>query len=100
MIRIGIILVSFVLCGSAGAADLWELANSKRDVHRFSTLFTAQDVRDRLSTEDGIDAAIDWCKRTAVTRVYIESFRDGYQAGRQTLLHAKELFQKAGIYVS
>ena len=39
------------------ADRLWELARSKQNVHRFSTLLTAQDVRDRLSTEKGLAAA-------------------------------------------
>ncbi len=33
--------------------SLWDLARSKAEVHRFSTLMTAQDVRDRLSTRGG-----------------------------------------------
>ena len=54
--------------------DLWKLANEKRDILRFSTLFTAQDVRDR-SDQEGLEKAIQWCKQTAVTHVYVESFR-------------------------
>jgi len=84
----------------ADSANLWELAKSKQTVHRFSTLITAQQVRDHLSTEKGIDAAIDWCKKTAVSKVYVEVFRDGYQAKRETLQHAKERFAAAGIEVS
>ena len=84
----------------AGATNLWNLARSKPQAHRFSTLCTAQDVRDRLSTDEGIDSAIDWCKKTAVTKVYIETFRDGYQAERPALLHAKERFLAAGFAVS
>jgi hypothetical protein len=76
------------------------LAKAKQDVHRFSTLFPAQQVRDHLSSESGIDAAIDWCRKTAVTKVYIEVFRDGYQAKRETLLHAKQRFMAAGFEVS
>lgn len=88
--------------GAAGGdpADLWSLARSKSQVHRFSTLFTAQDVRDRLSSDEGIDAAIDWCKRTAVTKVYVETFRDGYQAERPALEHAKQRLAAAGLAVS
>ena len=82
------------------AIDVWELAQSKKQVHRFSTLFAAQNVRDYLSTEDGINAAIDWCKKTAVTKVYLETFRDGYLANRDTLQHAKERFLSAGFDVS
>jgi hypothetical protein len=95
-----------LVCGSpAVAADqradgLWDLAKAKRDIHRFSTLFTAQQVRDQLSTQNGIDTAIDWCRKTAVTKVYIEAFRDGYQADRKALQNGKERFQAAGFEVS
>jgi hypothetical protein len=82
------------------SAKLWDLAKAKQGIHRFSTLFTAHQVRDHLSTEGGIDAAIDWCRRTGVTKVYIEAFRDGYQAKREALRHAKERFQAAGFEVS
>ena len=99
------ILVTLVCGGPALAEDqqaagLRDLAKAKQHIHRFSTLFTAQQVRDNLSTPSGIDAAIDWCRKTAVTKVYIEVFRDGYQARRETLQHAKERFQAAGFEVS
>jgi len=81
-------------------ADLWNLAVQFRDLHRFSTIFTAQDVRDRLSTDEGIDAAINWCRTTGITKVYIEEFRDGYQAEKSALLHAKKRFIDAGFEVS
>jgi hypothetical protein len=82
------------------AAELWDLAKAKQEIHRFSTLFTAQQVRDYLSTEGGIDAAIGWCRKTAVTKVYIEVFRDGYQARREALQQARQRFQAAGLEVS
>jgi hypothetical protein len=82
------------------AIGLWNLANTKSQTHRFSTLLTAQDVRDRLSSEDGISAAIDWCRKTGVTKVYMEAFRDGYQAKREALQNAKQLFRAAGFEVS
>jgi hypothetical protein len=83
-----------------GQTDLWGLARSQAATHRFSTLFTAHDVKNHLSTEEGIDTAVSWCKRTAVTKVYLESFRDGYQAERAALQHAKERFLAAGFEVS
>jgi hypothetical protein len=95
-----------LFCGGAAlaedqpAAELWDLAKAKQGIHRFSTLFTAHQVRDNLSSEGGIDAAIDWCRKTAVTKVYVEAFRDGYQAKREALQHAKERFQAAGFEVS
>jgi hypothetical protein len=81
-------------------SDLWNLAMQNAGLHRFSTLFTAHDVRDRLSSEDGLSQAASWCKRTAVTKVYVEEFRDGYRADRATVLRAKEFFEKAGFQVS
>src|SRR5512136_1017213 len=84
----------------SSGADLWDLAKRSRGTHVFSTLFPAQDVRDRLSTNEGVTAAIEWCKRTAVTKVYIESFRSGYQADRAVLLKAKQRFLDAGFEVS
>jgi hypothetical protein len=81
-------------------ADLGQLARQAESVHRFSTLFTAQDVRQRLSSEEGLRQALDWCQQTAVTKVYIEEFRDGYQADRETIQKAKERFRRAGFAVS
>jgi hypothetical protein len=81
-------------------ASLWDLAKAKAQVHRFSTLFPAHDVRDHLSSEEGLAAAIDWCRRTAVTKVYIEVFRSGYQAQAKTLQRAKERFLATGFEVS
>jgi len=80
--------------------DLWELANENRDLLKFSTLFTAQDVRDLLSSDEGLNNAIEWCKQTAVTHVYVESFRDGYTAEKSALEKAKKSFLDAGIDVS
>ena len=80
--------------------SLWDLAAKEAKSHRFSTLFTAQDVRNTLSSEEGLANAIDWCKRTAVSQVYIECFRDGYQAERAALTNAMARFRAAGIGVS
>ena len=82
------------------AQALWDLAKENADVLRISTLFTAQNVRDHLAGEQGIDEAIGWCKTTGVTRVFLETFRGSYTAPRETLEHAKERFEKAGIAVS
>ena len=81
-------------------SSLWDLAQREKGNHRFSTLFTAQDVRDRLSKDRGINEAIAWCKQTAVSKVYIEEFRDGYQSERAIILRAKDRFLKEGFEVS
>ena len=93
------VVVAAVLA-RAEAQPLWDLANQNKGTLRISTLFTAQDVRGHLSTEDGLNAAIDWCKKTGVTHAFIESFRDGYQADKQALEHAKARFRDAGLDVS
>jgi len=82
------------------APAVWDLAKSKQAVHRFSTLFTAHDVREHLATEDAIKTALSWCKRTGVTKVYIESFRDGYQAPRGLLQSARDRFRAEGFETS
>src|SRR6266496_5160302 len=79
-ITISVLTLAATIVGVAastapGATNLWELANGSATTHRFSTLFTAHDVRNHLSVDQGIGAAIDWCKSTAVTKVYLESFR-------------------------
>jgi hypothetical protein len=66
----------------------------------WSTLFTAQDVRDHLSTEQGRQAALEFCRKMGITKVYIEPFRDGYQAEEATLKAARDFFRQAGLAVS
>ncbi|MEW6234989.1 MAG: hypothetical protein AB1656_06355 [Candidatus Omnitrophota bacterium] len=84
----------------AKPGNLWETAQKDSALIRFSTLFTAQDMRDSLSSPEGIEKAIRWCKDTAVTRVYLETFRDGYTAERPTMLQAKQKMTDAGFLVS
>ena len=79
---------------------LWDLARSKQNIHRFSTLLTAQDVRDHLSTEKGLATAVRWCRQTGVTKVYIETFRDGYTAERKMVERARDRFRAEGLTVS
>jgi hypothetical protein len=97
---IALILIGSVAAGMARAADLWQLAKSKRQIHQFSTLFTAQDVRDSLAQPGGIEAAIDWCRKTGVTKVYIETYRDTYQADQDALINARDAFRKADFDVA
>ena len=78
----------------------WDLANQKKELLRISTLFTAQNVRDHLSTQEGMDKAIQWCKQTGVTHVFIETFRDNYTAQRGALDSAKSRFKAEGFEVS
>ena len=100
-LRIVSIVILAVFAGSiAFSANLWELAKANQDVHRYSTIFIASVVRDQLGNEDGLEKAVDFCKQTGITRVFIETFRDGYTAERKTLEHARDRFRDAGIEVS
>jgi hypothetical protein len=89
-----------------GSADstpgltLWDISFQNARFHQFSTLFTAHDVRQHLSTDEGLQKAAEWCKQTGITKVYVESFRDGYLAERAALRHATEAFQQARLVVS
>jgi hypothetical protein len=85
---------------AAEPLDLWSLAQAKLQIHRYSTLFTAQQVRDLLATDEGIDAAIDWCKKTGVTKVYVETFRSNYMAPEENLKRVKSRFLDEGFVVS
>jgi len=99
--RMAITVLAVSLTASAvWAQSLWELAKANENNLRTSTLFTAQDVRDRLSSDSGIDDAIDWCRKTGVTRVFVESFRDGYAAQKPALEHARDRLRQGGIAVS
>lgn len=66
----------------------------------WETLFTAQDVRDHLSTEQGREAALEFCRHLGLKKVYLETFRDGYQANEETLKAARDVFCQAGFEVS
>ncbi len=96
------ILMAVGLAGLAGAAELpmWDLAKAHEKTFRFSTLFTAQAVRRHFQDEQKIDQAIQWCQEHGVTRVFIESFRDGYQAEKEDLVRGRDRFREAGFAVS
>jgi hypothetical protein len=66
----------------------------------WSTLFTAQDVRDHLSSDKGRAEALEFCRKMGISKVYVESFRDGYQADAPALKTARDFFRQAGLKVS
>jgi hypothetical protein len=66
----------------------------------WSTLFTAQDVRDHLGTPQGRAEALEFCRKMGLSKVYVEAFRDGYQADGETLRAARDFFRQAGLKVS
>ncbi len=80
-------LLLLVVSAPAARAMQWE------------TLFTAQDVRDHLSTPAGREQALGFCRRMGITKVYLEVFR-GYQANADTLKTSRDFFRRAGLQVS
>ena len=48
----------------------------------------------------GRQEALEFCHKMGITKVYIESFRDGYQAEEATLKTARDFFRQAGLKVS
>ncbi len=100
MFTIKTIFLLTLICPSQTSQSLWDLANENKELLRISTLFTAQNVRAYLSSDEGIDDAIDWCKKTGVTHVFIETYRGRYTAERKVLRHAKSRFTAAGFDVS
>ena len=67
-----------LLAAPLAAEDIWSLARERRQDHVFSTLFEAETVTKMLASDADIDRAMDWCRKSAVTRVFIESFRNGF----------------------
>ena len=96
----GVLLFVVLIASWSQAQDLWNLANENKGLLKISTLFAAQNVRDHLSSEQGINDAIAWCKKTGVTLVFIETYRDNYTAERKMLENAKAKFQAEGFEVS
>ena len=94
----------FLVCISCTTTEkkqsLFDLARANKDILKVSTILTAQDVRDRLSTDPGIDSAIHWCKEAGITRVFLEEFRSNFTADRKVLEHARDRFESEGIEAS
>jgi len=93
----GLVLLTALRCQSQ---SLWDLANENKGLLKIATLFTAHNVRDHLCNEEGINKAIEWCRKTGVTHVFIETFRSRYTAERKTLERAKSRFTAEGFEVS
>jgi hypothetical protein len=44
--------------------------------------------------------ALEFCRKMGLSKVYVEAFRDGYQAEAPTLKTARDFFRQAGLRVS
>jgi hypothetical protein len=56
-------------------------------------------IVDRMTKEENIDSAIEWCRASNVTRVYVEVYRDKKFASAALLTHVKKRFESAGFDV-
>lgn len=99
-LRLILMLLVALVQGVSLAADPWELAQKNTQTLRISTLFTAHNVRQFLQTDEGLNEAIDWCKRCGITKVYLESFRGGYLVPLAVMRKAIDGFTEAGFQVS
>jgi hypothetical protein len=100
-----LIIAAFVAACSifalqASSQDLWNIARNNKDVLTISTLFTAQDVRDHLSTPASLEDAVKWCKQAGITKVYIETFRGGFYADKNDIIRARDRFRAEGFSVA
>ena len=86
--------------GYAFSQSNWDLARKNKDILTVTTLFTAQDVGKNLAKPEGLDFAVDWCKKTGITKVYLETYRDNYYVNREVIENAKKRFLGEGFEVS
>ncbi|MGA3266959.1 MAG: hypothetical protein ABSE16_09070 [Verrucomicrobiota bacterium] len=102
------LVIAFLACAlrlpaapvAESESGLWTLARQSGSFHRFSVLFTESCVTNYLSSDAGIADAIEWCQASGITKVYLEEFRSGKLADRETLARARDRFRAAGFLVS
>jgi len=100
-LALGLLAVAWGMILPGRAADvLWDDAQRQAELHRFSVLFDIQDVTNVLAYPAKLTEAIGWCRTNALTKVYIESFRNDYQADSNVLVNARVQFRKAGFEVA
>ena len=80
-------------------SPIFGLAKSPARTMLLDALHSAK-RRDHLGDEQGLNAAIDWCRQTGVTKVYVETFRSNYFAPSELLQRARDRFRQSGIEVS
>ncbi|MCL1792431.1 MAG: hypothetical protein FWG34_01035 [Oscillospiraceae bacterium] len=68
-------------------------------MHIFSTLFAAQSVDKELRSQEGLQAAVEWCKASALRKVYIESFRGNLFIEQELLESVRDRFLEEGFIV-
>jgi hypothetical protein len=85
---------------TSSAQALWNTMKSEQKTLKLSIWFTAQEADKYLSTPQGLDDAVNWCKKYGITKVNIEAFGRGLYAKRETLVAARDRFLKEGFEVA
>jgi hypothetical protein len=96
-------LLPLSMAGSALASSVQvkppRVAQGARAI-RLSTYFKADEFERYLKGEDAIDQAIGVCEGYRIQRVYLETFRGGFQPLREVIAHARDRFRGAGFDVA
>lgn len=94
--------VAASMAGAAGdqPAGLERLAQQHRETVIYSTLMFSEVVNEQLGTEDGIEEAIQWCKKHGISKVYLETYRNKIWAKRNLIERARDRFASAGFIVA
>ena len=84
-------VVGFVLACAAPCA-----LGAERE-HRFSTSVKAEEIQFLFTDDDRLEEAVAWCQSAGITRVFLETFRHGYQVEESLLEKSKAAFESGGI---
>ena len=99
--KIGIVLsIIFIGVSSVYAQSLWDTMKKEEGVITLSVWYTAQEVDKYLSSPEGLNNAVNWCKQYGSTKVHLEAFGRGLYAKKETLIAARDRFVKEGFVVS
>lgn len=80
--------------------SVWRIASENRDLLTFSTYFMANEFERYLASDEDIDEVIRVCKGYGIPRIYLETFRDGFQPSRSVVARARDRLQEAGFEVT
>ena len=83
--------IAVIICTSCTNREV------QMDERHFAMTCKIDCVNDEFSTPEGRERAIEWFKRHHISRVYLESYRHGFEAPSHLLEAAKAAFEAAGI---
>jgi hypothetical protein len=95
-----VLMLLFTSINSVYSQTVWNTMKNENKVLKLSIWFTAQEVDKYLSTPDGLNDAVNWCKKYGATKIHLEAFGRGLYAKRETLIAARDRFRKEGIEVA